>query len=94
MKRTPAALVLITPHHVHQLLFVALALLITLIAGQLYNTWQIKQTESRLAAQIVRIHESRAQIQAAPLQTAPLMRSQALPAATTQAVAPSERWVF
>lgn len=94
MKRTPAALVLITPQHLNQLLFVALALLITLVAGQLYNTWQIKQTEGRLAAQIVRIHESRAQTQAAPLQAAPLMRSQALPAATTEAAPPSQRWVF
>lgn len=94
MKRTPAAPVLVTPHELHQLLFLALALLMTLVIGQFYNAWQNQQTEARLAAQIVRIHESRAQVQAAPLQTAPLMRSKALPAATTQAVAPGERWVF
>lgn len=94
MKRTPAALVLNKTHHLHQVLFLALALLLTLVASQLYNTWEVKQTHNRLADQIVRIHESRAQFQAVPLQTAPLMRSRALPAATSQAVAPSERWVF
>ncbi|WP_110969926.1 hypothetical protein [Pseudomonas huaxiensis] len=90
MNRTPAALVLISPLHLRQLLFLSLALLMTLIAGQLYNAWQVKQVDSQLAAQVVRLHESRA----VPLQTAPLMRSKALPAATAAAHVPQERWVF
>ncbi len=90
MNRTPAALVLISPSHLRQLLFLSLALLLTLVAGQLYHAWQVKQVNSQLATQIVRIHESRA----VPLQTAPMQRSQALPAASADAIAPQERWVF
>jgi hypothetical protein len=92
MKRTPAALVLISPHHLRQALFLVLALLLTLVAGQLHYAWQASKVESQLAVQVVRIHESRA----APLQTAPMMRSQALPAASvdTTTTASSQRWVF
>ncbi|MDU9393440.1 hypothetical protein ACIP1T_24300 [Pseudomonas japonica] len=90
MKRTPAALVLISPHHLRQALFLLLALLLTLVAGQLHHAWQARQVDSQLAVQVVRIHESRA----LPLQTAPVMGSRALPAASVDTTAPRERWVF
>jgi|GEM_PF-5587894 len=90
MKRNHAALVLISPHLLRQALFLALALLLTLVAGQLHHAWQMKQVDSQLAIQAVRIHESRA----VHLPTAPVMRSQALPAAGAQETAPVERWVF
>jgi hypothetical protein len=90
MKRTPAALVLISPHHLRQALFLVLALLLTLVAGQLHHAWQAHQVDSQLATQVVRIHESRA----VHLPTAPVMRSRALPAASAQETAPVERWVF
>lgn len=92
MKRTSAALVLISPHHLRQALFLVLALLLTLVAGQVFHAWQASKVESQLAVQVVRIHESRA----APLQTAPIMRSQVLPAASVDdsTQAPTQRWVF
>lgn len=92
MKSHHAALVLISPHAMRQALFLVLALLSTLIAGQLYQAWQTSKVERQLAIQVVRIHESRA----VPLQTAPMMRSHALPAASVESTtaASSQRWVF
>ena len=94
MKSVTAALVHISPLHLRQMLFLGMALLLTLLVSQVVHLWQARQADNQLAAQIVRIHESRAVSMAAPLQTAPLMRSSALPAATADAVAPQERWVF
>lgn len=94
MKPVTAALMHLSPLHLRQLLFLGMALLLTLLASQVIHLWKARQADNQLAAQIVRIHESRAVNMAAPLQAAPLMRSKALPAATADAIAPQERWVF
>ncbi len=94
MKPVTAALVHISPVHLRQVLFLGMALLLTLLASQVYHLWQVKQADSQLATQISRIHQSRVTNMAAPLQTAPVMRSRALPAASVDTAAVQERWVF
>lgn len=97
MNPLTAALVQISPLHVRQLLFLCLALLLTLVAGQMYSIWQSNQIANQLSAQatqVARIQATRASMML-EARTAP--RSQAMDtvdAATVETVVPRERWVF
>lgn len=97
MNPLTAALVQISPLHVRQLLFLCLALLLTLVAGQFYSIWQSNQIASQLSAQatqVARIQATRASMLEA--RTAPRSQSvDTVDAATTvETVVPPERWVF
>lgn len=97
MNPLTAALVQISPLYVRQLLFLCLALLLTLVAGQMYSIWQSNQIANQLSAQatqVARIQATRASMML-EARTAP--RSQAMDtvdAATVETVVPRERWVF
>ena len=51
MNLLTAALVQISPLHVRQLLFLCLAALLTLVAGQMYSIWQSKQIANQMSVQ-------------------------------------------
>lgn len=102
MNRHPAALVQISPLHLRQVLFLSLALMLTLVAGQLHHAWQTAQVEQRMSAQaqeLAQFHASRAVAQAQNLASA-----HSLPVATSStpsvksnaefATPRAERWVF
>ncbi|HDS1733562.1 MULTISPECIES: hypothetical protein [Pseudomonas] len=81
---------------VRQFLFVGLALLLTLAAGQFYYSWQTARLAEQVAAQtalLTQIQATRANtlVRAAdPLQSSPKAASPA----TVENVVPQDRWVF
>lgn len=97
MNPLTAALVQISPLHVRQLLFLCLALLLTLVAGQMYSIWQSNQIANQLSAQatqVARIQATRASMML-EARTAPRSQSMdTVDAATVETVVPRERWVF
>ncbi|MBV6290293.1 hypothetical protein [Pseudomonas aegrilactucae] len=94
MNPLTAALVQISPLHVRQLLFLCLALLLTLVAGQLYSIWQSKQIADQLSAQATQVAHIQATRASMLLQARTALRSQPANAATVETVVPRERWVF
>jgi len=78
-----------------QIMFLGMALLITLAAGQFYYSWQTAKLTEQVAVQTARLvqikamHASNQQLQAAR----PLPASDTEPA-VVETVEPQERWVF
>ncbi|CAG8869017.1 hypothetical protein PS627_03334 [Pseudomonas fluorescens] len=84
----------ITTLPLRQVLFLTLALMLTLVAGQLYHSWQTARLADQVAAQtalLAQIQSTRAStlVQAADR----LPETNAAPA-TLNTVVPQERWVF
>lgn len=96
MNLLTAALVQISPLHVRQLLFLCLAALLTLVAGQMYSIWQSKQIANQMSVQAYHVaHVAHVQATRASMleaRTAP--RTHSVDAATVETVVPQERWVF
>lgn len=91
----PAARVQISPLFLRQALFLSLALLLTLAAGQLYHAWQSAQIERQVyAAQLARLQAHHAAAQLLPAHT--VQRSQPATVSTAEFAAPQaqQRWVF
>ena len=97
MNPLTAALVQISPLHVRQLLFLFLALLLTLVAGQFYSIWQSNQIANQLSAQATQVARIQATRASMMLESRTAPRSQSMDtvdAATVETVVPRERWVF
>lgn len=97
MNPLTAALVQISPLHVRQLLFLCLALLLTLVAGQMYSIWQSNQIANQLSAQATQVARIQATRASMMLEARNAPRSQSMDtvdAATVETVVPRERWVF
>lgn len=89
MNRHPATLVQISPFQLRQGLFFSLALLLTLVAGQLYHNWQVVQDARAFSARTALV--VKAQVPAATI----LMQARpAAAAASVETTTPRERWVF
>lgn len=92
MKRQPAAQVHCAQLHLRQFLFLSLALLLTLAAGQLHHNWKSAQAEQLLSAQMRHLERSPA------LRGAQLLRATdfapVVPMATESPAPRTERWVF
>lgn len=90
MNRYPATVVQVSPLLVSQALFFSLALLLTLIAGQLYHNWQVVHDVQKVAARTTLLVK-------APIPT-PTKLMQSLPVVTGTAAVdtttPRDRWVF
>ncbi|WP_422422587.1 hypothetical protein [Pseudomonas sp. GZD-222] len=90
MNRHPATLVQISPLQLRQGLFFSLALLLTLIAGQLHHNWQVVQDAQKVAARATLVVK-------APLPTPTKLMHFGPAAASTALVntaTPRDRWVF
>jgi hypothetical protein len=90
MIRQIATLAQISPFQVRQGLFFSLALLLTLIAGQLHHSWQLVQDARAVAAQVALTIRTPVPDQTALMQSQPAAVS-SIPA---DARAPRDRWVF
>lgn len=90
MIRLPATLAQVSPLQLRQGLFFSLALLLTLIAGQLYHHWQ--------HAQVVRDVSERAVLLSKASESAPRVVMQSRPAAVSgasdESTSVQKRWVF
>ena len=78
-----------------QFLFLSLALMLTLVAGQAYHSWQTARLAEQVAAHtalLVHIQASRANtlVRAAE----PVSAQEHATPATLESVVPQERWVF
>ncbi|CAI8955764.1 MULTISPECIES: hypothetical protein [unclassified Pseudomonas] len=94
MNRYPATLMQVSSLQLRQSLFFSLALLLTLIAGQLYNSWETARSAEQLAAQAAMVAQVQAQRSVAPLQARVALSSPATTAAVVDTAAPRDRWVF
>lgn len=77
-----------------QVLFLTLAMMLTVVAGQLYHTWQTARLADQVAAQtavLAQIQASRANTLVRASEQTPV--TEASPA-TLESVVPQERWVF
>ncbi|MDN7140906.1 hypothetical protein KC131_09610 [Pseudomonas sp. JQ170] len=90
MNRHPATLVQISPLQLRQGLFFSLALLLTLIAGQLYHNWQVAQDARAIPARAALMVKAPTPASAVLTQAAPAAAN----AATVETRTPRERWVF
>ncbi|PWB31581.1 hypothetical protein DCO48_16340 [Pseudomonas sp. SDI] len=91
MNRPSAATLQISSLHLRQALFLSLAVLLTLVGGQLHQAWKNAQIDSQLAAQAVQVSQLHAQVSTARN----VGGVQAAPVTTTEFVATHEqRWVF
>ncbi|WP_256659516.1 hypothetical protein [Pseudomonas sp. H9] len=90
MIRHPATLAQVSPLQLRQGLFFSLALLLTLIAGQLYHHWQHAQVVRAVPEHVTLLHKASV--------SAPRLQMQSRPAAlssTSDEVSPAQqRWVF
>lgn len=93
MNLLTAALVQISPLHVRQLLFLCLATLLTLVAGQMYSIWQSKQIANQMSVQAYHVAHVQA-TRASMLEARTAPRTHSVDAATVETVVPQERWVF
>ncbi|KJK06876.1 MULTISPECIES: hypothetical protein [Pseudomonas] len=90
MNRHTATLVQISPLQMRQGLFFSLALLLTLIAGQLHHSWQVAEE----AREVVFRAESLVKAPAPALTTLMQSRPAATNAAQVDGNTPRDRWVF
>ena len=77
-----------------QVLFLTLAMMLTVVAGQLYHTWQAARLADQVAAQtavLAQIQASRANTLVRASEQTPV--TEASPA-TLESVVPQKRWVF
>ncbi|MCP6696940.1 hypothetical protein [Pseudomonas donghuensis] len=94
MNRYPATLMQVSSLQLRQSLFFSLALLLTLIAGQFYNSWETARSAEQLAAQAAMVAQVQAQRSVAPLQARVALSSPGTTAAVVDTAAPRDRWVF
>ncbi|CAM3801190.1 hypothetical protein D3C76_914940 [compost metagenome] len=94
MNRYPATLVQVSSLQLRQGLFFSLALLLTLIAGQLYNSWETAHSAEQLAAQAALVAQVQAQRSIAPLQARVALSTPVTTPAVVDNAAPRDRWVF
>jgi hypothetical protein len=90
MIRQIATLAQISPLQVRQGLFFSLALLLTLIAGQLHHSWQLVQDARAVATQAALVIRTPMPAQRALMQSQPA----AVGSVSAEARAPRDRWVF
>ncbi|QXI38610.1 hypothetical protein [Pseudomonas xantholysinigenes] len=77
-----------------QLLFLAMAVLLTLVAGQAYYSWQTARLAEQVAAQTALLTQLRANTGNTLVRAAePLAQADTAPA-VLERVEPQERWVF
>lgn len=95
MNRPSAATLQFSSLHLRQALFLSLAVLLTLVGGQLHQAWKNAQIDSQLAAHAAQVSHLHAQRAAQMTTTRNVGGLQAAPVTTTEFVAPHEqRWVF
>lgn len=94
MNRQTATLVQVSSLQLRQGLFFSLALLLTLIAGQLYNSWETARSTQQLAAQAALVAQVQAQRSVAPLQARVALSNPVTTPAVVDTAAPRDRWVF
>lgn len=99
MNRVPATAATIAQSiqpHLRQFLFLSLALLLTLVAGQLYHAWQDSAHQQRVSQQAEQLASWHAARGAQLLRTHDTdIAHSAAPLITTDEPAPRvERWVF
>ncbi|MDD2059743.1 hypothetical protein N5D52_24325 [Pseudomonas sp. GD03860] len=90
MNRHPATLVQVSPLQLRQGLFFSLALLLTLIAGQLYHSWQVAQDARAITPRADLVVKAPTPAASALIHAKPA----AVTAATIDSRTPRERWVF
>ncbi|MFJ2550070.1 hypothetical protein ACIOVF_26895 [Pseudomonas sp. NPDC087612] len=94
MNRQTATLVQVSSLQLRQGLFFSLALLLTLIAGQLYNSWETARSAEQLAAQAALVAQVQAQRPVAALQARVALSTPVTTPAVVDTAAPRDRWVF
>ncbi|MND75280.1 hypothetical protein D3C80_668920 [compost metagenome] len=90
MIRQIATLAQISPLQVRQGLFFSLALLLTLIAGQLHHSWQLAQDARAGAVQAALMIRTSVPAHTALMQSQPAV----VGSVSAEARAPRDRWVF
>ncbi|MEG0860314.1 MAG: hypothetical protein RSD81_21665 [Pseudomonas sp.] len=90
MNRHPATLVQVSPLQVRQALFFSLALLLTLIVGQLYHHWQVVQDVQKVTVRATLVVKAPIPTPTKLMQSRPAVASTAAADTTT----PRDRWVF
>ncbi|MDD1015554.1 hypothetical protein [Pseudomonas rubra] len=94
MNRKSATLMQVTSLQLRQGLFFSMALLLTLIAGQLYSSWEAARSADLLAAQAAQVAQVQVQRSVAPLPVRVLQATPVTTPAVVDAAAPRDRWVF
>lgn len=94
MNRQTATLAQVSSLQLRQGLFFSLALLQTLIAGQLYNSWENARSAEQLVAQAALVAQVQAQRSVAPLQARVALSTPVATPAVVDTAAPRDRWVF
>jgi len=90
MNRYPATQMQISPLQLRQGLFFSLALLLTLIAGQLYHNWQSAQNDREVSVRVAHMFK----VPAATPTTLMQLRPAAVNTAPTEDTPVRDRWVF
>ncbi|MHC6223264.1 hypothetical protein ACYU03_00485 [Pseudomonas sp. X10] len=93
MNRNPVTRVQTATLPLRQVLFLSLALMLTLMAGQLYHSWQTARLAQQVAAQTALLTQIQA-TRASVLQAADRLPPSDAAPATVNSVVPQERWVF
>ncbi|QBF24515.1 hypothetical protein EXN22_01990 [Pseudomonas tructae] len=91
MNRQSATPVQVSSLPQRQALLFSLALLLTLIAGQLYSSWEAARSADQLAAQVAQVQALRS---VAPLPARILQATSVTAPAVVGAAVPRDRWVF